>query len=232
MHFAMKKGQICFPLRKILAISSAIQKIASDCGCDAAVHLVLGYSQQVFRGLLPRVPKEIAGAPGVLLRVLFLVKDKNQSPSEDPVDFVLGRGTTIFCWGLLHAAPGTWGRPRRGSSSCYCGVQNYSVSGFIITAGFLSRAGAETPLRRVLSETLSGVYSQKVFRGLLPRVPGKKWGGAPGRAPESAIPSFFNLVAPYCAIPRDYLSDTPILRAMGFLVSQHGQLGAIPPPLF
>ena len=40
------------------------------------------------------------------------------------------------------------------------------------------------------------------------------------------------LVAPYCAIPRDYLSDTPLLRAMGFLVSKHGQLGAIPPPPF
>ena len=41
-----------------------------------------------------------------------------------------------------------------------------------------------------------------------------------------------HLVAPYCAILRDYLSDTPLLRAMGFLVSQHGQLGAIPPPPF
>ena len=41
---------------------------------------------------------------------------------------------------------------------------------------------------------------------------------------------FSSLVAPYCAIPRDYLSDTLLLRAMGFLVSQHGQLGAIPPP--
>ena len=40
------------------------------------------------------------------------------------------------------------------------------------------------------------------------------------------------LVLPYCAIPRDYLSDTPLLRAMGFLVSQHCQLGAIPPPPF
>ena len=39
-------------------------------------------------------------------------------------------------------------------------------------------------------------------------------------------------MAPYCAIPRDYLSDTPALRAMGFLVSQHGQLGAIPPAPF
>ena len=39
-------------------------------------------------------------------------------------------------------------------------------------------------------------------------------------------------MAPYCAIPRDYLSDTPLLRAMGFLVSQHGQLGAISPPPF
>ena len=40
------------------------------------------------------------------------------------------------------------------------------------------------------------------------------------------------LVAPYCAILRDYLSDTPLLRAMGVLVSQYGQLGAIPPPPF
>ena len=38
-------------------------------------------------------------------------------------------------------------------------------------------------------------------------------------------------LAPYCAIPRDYLSRTPLLRAMGF-VPQHGQLGAIPPPPF
>ena len=40
------------------------------------------------------------------------------------------------------------------------------------------------------------------------------------------------LVAPYCAILREYLSNTPLLRAMGFLASQHGQLGAIPPPAF
>ena len=41
------------------------------------------------------------------------------------------------------------------------------------------------------------------------------------------------LVAPYCAIPRDYLSDTPLLRAMGFLVSQHSQKGwRLPPPPF
>ena len=41
-----------------------------------------------------------------------------------------------------------------------------------------------------------------------------------------------DLVAPYCAIPRDYLSDTHPLRAMGFLVAQHGQLDAILPPPF
>ena len=44
--------------------------------------------------------------------------------------------------------------------------------------------------------------------------------------------SVLNLAAPYCAIPRDYLSDTLLLRAMGFLVSQHGQMGAIPPSPF
>ena len=40
------------------------------------------------------------------------------------------------------------------------------------------------------------------------------------------------LVALYCVMPRDYLSDPPLLRAIGFLVSQHGQLGAIPRPPF
>ena len=47
-----------------------------------------------------------------------------------------------------------------------------------------------------------------------------------------SLPGPAALVAPSCATPRDYLSDTPLLRAMGFLVSQHGQLGAIPPPPF
>ena len=41
-----------------------------------------------------------------------------------------------------------------------------------------------------------------------------------------------SLVAPYSAIPQDYLSDTPPLRTMRFFVSQHSQLGAIPPPPF
>ena len=52
------------------------------------------------------------------------------------------------------------------------------------------------------------------------------------KARHSCRCAHMHLVAPYCAIPRDYLSDTPLLRAMGFFVSQHGQLGAIPPPPF
>ena len=44
---------------------------------------------------------------------------------------------------------------------------------------------------------------------------------------------FKHLVAPYCATPRDYLSDSPpSLRGMGFLASQQGKSGAIPPPPF
>ena len=35
-----KLNLIGFSLRKFLAISSAIQKISSDCGCDAMVHYV------------------------------------------------------------------------------------------------------------------------------------------------------------------------------------------------
>ena len=53
-----------------------------------------------------------------------------------------------------------------------------------------------------------------------------------GSFSEICCHSLLALVAPYCAIPRDDLSDTPLLRAMGFLVSQHGQLGAILPPPF
>ena len=45
MRFAMKNGQICFSLRKFLAISLAIQKIASDRGCDAVVHLAADSTQ-------------------------------------------------------------------------------------------------------------------------------------------------------------------------------------------
>ena len=41
-----------------------------------------------------------------------------------------------------------------------------------------------------------------------------------------------SLVAPYRAIPQDYLSDTPVLRAMGVLVSQHGNWVRYPLPLF
>ena len=38
-------------------------------------------------------------------------------------------------------------------------------------------------------------------------------------------------MAPYCTIPRDYLSDTPLWRAMVFLVSQHGQFNWVRYPL-
>ena len=55
-------------------------------------------------------------------------------------------------------------------------------------------------------------------------------GGKPAAPGSTCCIDPGGLVAPYCAIPRDYLSDTPLLRAMGFLAPQHGQLGAIPPP--
>ena len=62
----------------------------------------------------------------------------------------------------------------------------------------------------------------------------------------------WGVVAPYCTIPPDYLNDTPfshckrgnpvhpqiplveipLAKRIRFLVNQHGQLGAIPPPLF
>ena len=70
---------------------------------------------------------------------------------------------------------------------------------------------------RKRSESVSGVFPE-FFRNLIRKV----------SAVLGVWPIEGFLVAPYCAIPRDYLSDTPLLRAMGFLVSR--QLGAIPPP--
>ena len=62
MHFAMKNGQIRFSLRKFLAISLAIQKIASDCGCDAVVHLGVATLTLSAGGLCP-LPST-SGPPG------------------------------------------------------------------------------------------------------------------------------------------------------------------------
>ena len=42
--------------------------------------------------------------------------------------------------------------------------------------------------------------------------------------------ALFALVAPYCAIPRDYLSDTPLLRAMGFWRLMANWVRIPPPP--
>ena len=44
--------------------------------------------------------------------------------------------------------------------------------------------------------------------------------------------NYFHSGPVLCKSLRDYLSDIPLLRAMGLLVSQHGQLGAIPPRPF
>ena len=61
---------------------------------------------------------------------------------------------------------------------------------------------------------------------------------SPAQLPKTCSLAFFHsfastiVVAPYRAIPRDYLSDTLLLRAMGLLVPQHDQLGAIPLPPF
>ena len=41
-----------------------------------------------------------------------------------------------------------------------------------------------------------------------------------------------HLVAPYCAIPRDYLSDTPLLRAMGFFGVSTWPIGCDTPAPF
>ena len=71
MHFAMKNGQICFSLRKFLAISLAIQKIANDCGCDAVVHLGQGsleHPQIPGGGGVPGSGRLLAAPPGIRSR--------------------------------------------------------------------------------------------------------------------------------------------------------------------
>ena len=87
MHFAMKTGKMCFSLRKFLAISLAIQKIASDCGCDAVVHLDqhqnLCNTKKILRGIhfvkitenmfQPPAPKETKNTTSVWRCQLILI---------------------------------------------------------------------------------------------------------------------------------------------------------------
>ena len=84
-----------------------------------------------------------------------------------------------------------------------------------------------TPFHSTFSGSLSGFEREERTNNPLPKQPPfqhsekisyRRWG--------KTTPTL--LVAPYCAIPRDYLSDTLLLRAMGFLMSQHGRLGAAP----
>ena len=57
MRFATKNGKICFSLQKFPAISPAIQKIASDCGCDAVVHLAREAKNNLKKS--QRLPREV-----------------------------------------------------------------------------------------------------------------------------------------------------------------------------
>ena len=104
-----------------------------------------------------------------------------------------------------------------------------ALSRFFGDFPYLLRDGLGTfPIRPFfLSRSIKITYEEQSPKG--PRhnldLSPKKW----------ETPGFGNppgLASLNCAIPRDYLSDTPLLHAMGFLVSQHGQLGAIPPPPF
>ena len=75
MCFAMKNGQICFSLRKFLAILSAIQKSLSDCSCDAVVHLVPNVATLTTSALSSQLPRSLQ----MLLRRSFWA---HSSPPE------------------------------------------------------------------------------------------------------------------------------------------------------
>ena len=50
MYFAMNNGQICFSPPNFFAISSAVQQMTSDCGCDAVVPQFQRFSPNVLGG--------------------------------------------------------------------------------------------------------------------------------------------------------------------------------------
>ena len=73
-------------------------------------------------------------------------------------------------------------------------------------------------------------WSSSLFLGLLKHLQGTQKGPQHNQdfpSQKRGKPPGFVGPPPYCAIPRDYLGDTPLLRDMGFSVSQ---LCAIPPP--
>ena len=85
------------------------------------------------------------------------------------------------------------------------------------------------------SETLVNLQLLLVVRGeelLCAAAEGvKRFGHAWGRD-KSPMSCFSTLVAPYCAIPRDYLSDTPFCALWGFWCLNMANWVRYPLPLF
>ena len=111
MRFAMKNGQICFSLRKYLAISPAIQKIASDCGCNAVVHL----------GLAPSALRQVSPSP----QGNWTTPPSSHSPSLPTLPLPLsptpgsvcnapGGGRPRLAWGRGARAQGDGGKVKQG----------------------------------------------------------------------------------------------------------------------
>ena len=100
----------------------------------------------------------------------------------------------------------------------------------------MSERGEKRPgeLEGPLPDGLSGWQSLLVLQLDYNRSRSNACNDNPKTKYRSSLKTFrgATLVAPHRTITRDYLSVTPLLRAMGFLVSRHGQLGAIPPPPF
>ena len=105
MHFAMKNGQICFSLRKFLAISPAIQKIASDCGCDAAeaIQEPLPLKQTMrLRATSSFIKKHASQSPDLplphgLAPSETMVWDHGLIPSPSPENLDEGQITHLIC---------------------------------------------------------------------------------------------------------------------------------------
>ena len=155
-----------------------------------------------------------------------------------------GRGRRGLAWGEGSEGVGRWGgirpdphlgalddcrlaqegpQPHSDITACNCNGANFA--GIVRDWSFgLSAWAYKDHTSNQLSQSLSTVVSKLIItdRDFF-------LGGINFRL---QIQKCAALGGPYCAIPRDYLSDTPLLRAMGFLVSQHGQLGAIPPAPF
>ena len=145
--------QSCFSLWKFLAISSAIQKSASDCGCDAVVHLA-GESNRPLTGgrCLPTSAWWPLETPLARFRVRKAVCELALRVCDSVWYYVMVLSCLQVVPALVSFERGRSGRTFSGVPAQFLNLECYCASGGGYLGGGASAPRYQGPLERLSRE--------------------------------------------------------------------------------